>query len=172
MTDLSDANESDFSGIVTLNEAEVQHTSPMDLNQLRFLAQISSYFKAVRIKKELAAFLIALREDAAYENDNYTWFSSRFEKFLYIDRIVVGAAFSGQKIGSELYTDLFDFADNHGVKTITCEYNIDPPNLASRAFHDRFGFRELGTQWVANGTKKVSLQAAEILKKWNASSFQ
>jgi predicted GNAT superfamily acetyltransferase len=28
-------------------------------------------------------------------------------------------------------------------------------------FHDKFGFQELGRQWVAGGTKLVSLQAAE-----------
>jgi len=44
---------------------------------------------------------------------------------------------------------------------VTCEYNIDPPNEPSRLFHDKFGFKERGTQWVANGTKRVSLQAAE-----------
>jgi len=31
---------------------------------------------------------------------------------------------------------------------------------ASQRFHDKFGFKELDTQWVANGTKKVSIQAA------------
>jgi hypothetical protein len=43
---------------------------------------------------------------------------------------------------------------------VTCEYNLFPPNEPSRLFHDRFGFREQGTQWVASGTKRVSLQAA------------
>jgi uncharacterized protein len=165
MTDLRDAVGSDFKGIVKLNEAEVRHTSLMDLDRLQFLARISAYFKVAIVENELAAFLIALREDTAYENDNYTWFSSRFAKFLYIDRIVVGATFSGHKIGSKLYTDIFDFARSHSVKTIACEYNIDPPNPVSQAFHDKFGFRELSTQWVASGTKKVSLQTAEISKK-------
>lgn len=56
----------------------------------------------------------------------------------------------------------YEFARAREIGAITCEYNIDPPNPASRAFHDKFGFRELGTQWVAGGTKHVSLQAAEI----------
>ena len=43
-----------------------------------------------------------------------------------------------------------------------CEYNIQPPNPVSKRFHDKFGFKELDTQWVANGTKKVTLQAAEV----------
>jgi uncharacterized protein len=45
---------------------------------------------------------------------------------------------------------------------VTCEYNIVPPNEPSRIFHGKFGFREIGTQWIANGAKQVSMQAAEI----------
>ena len=70
--------------------------------------------------------------------------------------------FAGLKIGSRLYEDLFDCARSQGIKTITCEYNIQPPNPASQRFHDKFGFKELGQQWVALGTKRVSLQAAEV----------
>ncbi|MBT1449783.1 hypothetical protein KJ365_02740 [Glaciecola sp. XM2] len=56
---------------------------------------------------------------------------------------------------------MFEFARANAIKTVTCEYNIVPPNLASGAFHDKFGFTELGTQWVAGGSKQVSLQAAQ-----------
>jgi len=45
---------------------------------------------------------------------------------------------------------------------VTCEYNIVPPNELSRNFHVKFGFREIGTQWISNGAKQVSMQAAEI----------
>ena len=160
MTCLRTIVESDFESIVRLNDAEVRQTSPMDLDRLRLLIGMSSYCKVATVEDEVAAFVIALREHAPYENDNYSWFGARFERFLYVDRIVVGAGFSGRGIGSDLYNDLFGFARTHGVGTITCEYNLDPPNPASRVFHDRFGFKELGRQWVANGTKQVSLQAA------------
>jgi len=55
---------------------------------------------------------------------------------------------------------LFRYARDHAIPLVTCEYNIVPPNEPSRLFHDRFGFKEQGTQWLANGTKRVSLQAA------------
>lgn len=94
-------------------------------------------------------------------NDNYAWFAARFHEFIYVDRIVVGKDFAGLKIGSRLYQDLFAYARSQGIKAITCEYNIDPPNPASRKFHDKFGFKELDQQWAAHGTKRVSLQLAE-----------
>ena len=162
MDTIRDITSSDFDAVIALNDAEVQQTSPMDAARLRLLLGMAAYRKVATVDGEVAAFLIALRDGAPYENDNYDWFASRFPRFLYVDRIVVGARFAGRRIGSRLYEDLFAFARTSGVQTITCEYNIDPPNPASRAFHDRFGFCELSTQWVAGGTKQVSLQAAEI----------
>jgi len=161
MVDIRDAVESDFDDIVGLNDAEVRQTSPMDLDRLRLLARMSAYCKVGIVDGQVAAFLVAFREGAPYENDNYAWFAARFPAFLYVDRIIVGARYSGHGIGRSLYGDLFGFARSHCIKAITCEYNIEPPNPASRAFHDRFGFKELGRHWVANGSKLVSLQVAE-----------
>ena len=162
MTHIRDVVEADFETIVALNDGEVQQTSPMDVNRLRFLVALSSYCKVVTVENKAVAFLIALREGAPYENDNYRWFSERFTTFIYVDRIVVHAGFSGRGVGKKLYRDLFEFARSQRVATVTCEYNIEPPNPASQIFHDKFGFRELGTHWVAHGTKRVSLQAAAI----------
>ena len=162
MTHIRDVVDTDFEAIVALNDGEVQHTSPMDVSRLRFLVALSSYCKVVTVENRVVAFLIALRERAPYENDNYRWFSERFTTFIYVDRIVVDAAFSGRGVGKKLYGDLFEFAWSQRVAMVTCEYNIEPPNPASQIFHDKFGFTELGTHWVANGTKRVSLQAATI----------
>ena len=158
---LRNASAEDFGSIVELNEREVQQTSPMDLERLRELAQMSSYHKVAVADGRIAAFLLSMREGAPYQNDNYAWFAARFPRFVYVDRIVVGKDFAGLGIGSRLYQDLFDCARSHGIKAITCEYNIDPPNPASQRFHDTFGFKELGRQRVAHGTKLVSLQVAE-----------
>lgn len=161
MEEIRNIVDTDFDEIVKLNDVEVQQTSPMDLDRLHALIQMSSYCKVAASDGQVVAFIIALRENAPYENDNYDWFASRFSRFLYVDRIVVSSHFSGRRIGSKLYVDLFAFAKAQGIGVITCEYNINPPNPASRAFHDKFGFKELDTQWVAGGTKHVSLQAAE-----------
>jgi predicted GNAT superfamily acetyltransferase len=161
MEEIRTVAESDFESILRLNDAEVQQTSQMDLDRLLGLVHMATYCKVATVEEQVAAFLIALREGAPYENDNYRWFASRLPSFLYVDRIVVDSNFFGRRIGSRLYDDLFAFARARGIGTIVCEYNIVPPNSASRAFHEKFGFKELDTQWVAVGTKHVSLQAAE-----------
>ena len=162
MDDIRAATEADFDSILRLNDAEVQQTSAMDTERLASLVRMAAHCTVATVDGQVAGFLIALREGAPYDNDNYRWFASRFAKFYYVDRIVVGANFAGRGLGRKLYADLFATARSQNVATITCEYNLDPPNPASRAFHDKFGFKELGTQWVAGGTKRVSLQAATL----------
>jgi predicted GNAT superfamily acetyltransferase len=151
----------DYPRIVELNTAEVQQTSAMDLAKLSALVDMSCYHKVAVVDDRIAAFLLAMPENVAYQSENYVWFAARFPQFIYVDRIVVSAEFSGLKIGSLLYQDLFSYARSQGIQSVTCEYNIQPPNLASKSFHDKFGFKEIDTQWVANGSKQVSLQVAQ-----------
>jgi predicted GNAT superfamily acetyltransferase len=150
----------DFNAIVSLNSSEVQFTSPMDFERLNFLDSISAYHKTVVVDGRVAAFLLVMRDGCNYLNDNFQWFSARYDSFLYVDRIVVGRDFQGRKFGKLLYEDLFGFARKNSFPNIVCEYNLIPPNEVSRAFHNKFSFREVGTQWLCNGAKKVSLQLA------------
>lgn len=158
---IRDAAPGDYPSICALNLAEVQHTSPMDLSRLAALSGLSCYHKVGCVDSDTAAFLLAMCDSAPYENENFAWFARRFTRFIYVDRIVVSAAFRGLRLGTALYEDLFRYARHSGIPLVTCEYNIVPPNESSRRFHHKFGFQELGTQWVANGTKHVSLQAAQ-----------
>ena len=142
-----DATENDFTRIIELNEAEVQQTSPMNMEKLYELAQISNYHRVAVAEDSVAAFLLAICEGAPYSNDNYAWFSARFPQFIYVDRIVVGSEFAGLRIGSLLYEDLFSYARSHGIKSVTCEYYIDPPNIASHLMAICLLNRELLAIW-------------------------
>lgn len=156
------ARADDFPRIAQLNEVEVRHTSPMDLQQLNRLQSLEGYHLVALAGGEIAGFLLAMREQVAYDSPNYQWFNQRYESFVYVDRIVVAAACKGMKIGTAIYRDLIAFARSRGVPRIVCEYNLDPPNLTSKKFHDAFGFREVGTQRLQQGGKLVSMQALEI----------
>jgi predicted GNAT superfamily acetyltransferase len=129
--------------------------------RLQELHGLSCYHKVACRDGAVSAFLLAMRHDADYNNENFDWFRQRYQRFIYIDRIVVAATARGQGLASLLYEDLFSFARANAISLIVCEYNLAPPNEPSRLFHDRFGFRERGTQWAAAGTKRVSLQAAD-----------
>jgi uncharacterized protein len=163
--------EPDLQPIVDLNASEVQYTSPMDLACLRSIDSLAAYHMVAAVDGCVAGFLIAIREQRPYHNENYRWFSSRYAEFLYIDRIVVDAKFSGLKIGTSLYKDIFNYARLNRIPVIACEYNVVPCNERSRSFHEKFGFREVGTQWLANGQKQVSLQIAEPLQAFATGAF-
>ena len=61
-----------------------------------------------------------------------------------------------------LYADVIKAAQLAGALALTCEYNIQPPNLISARFHSKWGFEALGSQWLGGGSKQVSLQALKL----------
>jgi predicted GNAT superfamily acetyltransferase len=156
---LRDYRPDDATAVLALNAESVAVLSPLDALQLRALAAQAACFRVAERDGAIVAFLLALREGSAYASPNYRWFAARYPRFLYVDRVVVGAAARGDGLGAALYTDLFAFARAAGLDTLACEFDIEPPNEASRVFHARFGFAEVGRQRLPGG-KQVSLQVA------------
>ena len=148
----------DFPGVLALNAESVHFLSPLDETRLRRLHLHAAYHRVVEIEGRVAAFLLAFREGADYDSPNYGWFGRHYPAFLYIDRVVVARAAQGQGLGAKLYDDVLAFAARSGVARLTCEFDLDPPNPPSARFHQRYGFREVGTQWLGGGKKQVSLQ--------------
>lgn len=155
---IRDVAPSDFGSVLSLNAESVAVLSPLDLARLTHLHESAAYHRGIEREGELVAFLLALREGVDYDSPNYRWFSEHRDAFLYIDRIVVRPDQQRRNWGASLYRDIIDFADEQGCARVVCEFDVVPVNEASRAFHERFGFREVGTQWVSLGRKKVSLQ--------------
>lgn len=166
-----DATEADSAAILALNLEFEYYMSPMDERRLSALRSMATYLRVVDEDGAVSAFLLAFREGAAYDSPNYRWFSERYDRFLYVDRIAVSAERHGRALGSALYNDLFAFARETGVSRVTCEFYTSPPNEVSRAFHARFGFREVGTQHVY-GEKIVSLQVADLSESRQAPSLR
>jgi len=159
---IRDARRDDFAAILTLNAESVHFLSPLSPERLDALHRAAAYHRVVDADGEIAAFLLAFREGAAYDSLNYLWFGKHYPAFLYIDRIVVAPSLRGGGLGVELYADIAAFAARSGVPWLTCEFDLEPPNPGSMRFHERMGFREVGTQWIHGATKHVSLQAKAI----------
>ena len=154
-----DACIADFPQVLMLNQQSVHFLSPLTPDRLAALHGMAAYHRVIEINGTISAFLLAFREGAVYDSPNYLWFNERYADFLYIDRVVVSEHHQGQGLGRVLYEDLFAFAVPNQAPIITCEYDIEPPNPGSMAFHARLGFHEVGRQSVADGKKWVSLQA-------------
>jgi len=155
---LRDAVVADFEAMLRLNLESEHFLSPLDSAQLAALYGEAAHRRVVVGAGQVLGFLLAFRAGANYTSPNYQWFCARFANFLYIDRIVIDAMARGRGLGLLFYRDLFASARAQGIARVTCEYDIEPPNEGSRRFHARLGFREIGTQRVADGKKAVSLQ--------------
>ncbi|MEO8545539.1 MAG: GNAT family N-acetyltransferase [Burkholderiaceae bacterium] len=156
---IRDAASADFSQILALNEAHVHFLSALDEARLASLHAQAAYH---RVNDDgdgvVGAFLLALREGQTYDSPNYSWFASRYSRFLYIDRIVIAATRQSRGLGRALYDDLLVFARASDVAVVVCEIDEDPPNPTSMLFHQARGFREVGSHVVGANHKRVSLQ--------------
>ncbi len=146
------------SEVLALNNDNTPHVNALSEQALdALIAQAASFQVMTRQDKTLSGFVLLLREGQGYESLNYRWFSETFEQFLYVDRIIVAPDCRGQGVAQALYDHAIDLAQAMGVKTLTCEVNLAPPNPRSLAFHHRQGFQEMGQQMTDGGLKRVSL---------------
>jgi predicted GNAT superfamily acetyltransferase len=162
---IRDATTADFDAVLALNEASVSLLSPLSPQRLAELHAQAALHHVAEREEQVVAFLLAFREGADYASPNYRWFAERYRRFLYVDRVVVADAARGHGVGTLLYRDMFEFAAASAVDLVTCEFDVVPPNPVSERFHARFGFHEVGRQWVADGRKQVSLQVAPVRRE-------
>lgn len=158
---LRDATIEDSDDIVRLNQEAVAVTSPMNADRYRELLAMSDYATVIELEGKVVAFLLGIGAGRAYDNGNYRWFSEHLTEFLYIDRVVVDGECRGIGLGQRLYAHLFDWTLNRKLLHLAAEFDIEPPNLASLAFHDRHGFVELGTRVLDSG-KLVSMRVKAL----------
>jgi len=159
---IRDARDEDLPAILAFNREWEHVTSPLAHRELARLASLSALFRVADTGGHVGAFLLAFGPGVDYDSVNYRWFDERYERYLYVDRVVVGASFQRAGLGDALYADAIVFARRHGIPRVVCEIDIEPVNTASVAFHDKLGFLEVGTQSVASGTKLVSLRELPV----------
>lgn len=159
MSDLSfrHATAQDILAIVALNAAVAEVTSEMSPARCAELLAVCQCCYLAEAEGTPMGFALIMYAGAAYENDNFNWFSARLKRFAYVDRIVVDAAARGRGLGARLYERVALDARAAGCLTLAAEIDSDPPNTGSLAFHAAQGFAQLGTRRYASG-KVVSMQ--------------
>ena len=159
---IRDATRNDHAIVLQLNTAEAHWTSPLTTERLELLSDIASYFRVITIDQAVTGFLLAMDSTCGYANANFEWFQSRFGEFVYVDRIVIDTSQAGHGLGRRLYDDVAEYARQNDFGRIVCEYNAEPMNVASQAFHQRMGFVEVGCETLDGTGKLVSLQCREL----------
>jgi len=119
--------------------------------------------RVLEVDGQVVAFVIALEAGATYDSRNYQWFNRDRSDFIYVDRVVVSSQHRGRGYASALYDELFGYARERGLHEVVCEFNLEPPNPASRAFHASYGFAEVGTRETAD--RVLSMQSAELRQR-------
>lgn len=153
---------SDIDEALELNNANAPAVGEIDRTTLEFLVEHSLYSFAIGTKS-LLAFCITFGPGAPYTSVNYQWFSKKYSDFVYLDRIVVSEQMRNKSLGANLYSAIETRMRNDNcAPLLTCEVNLNPPNLGSIRFHKRIGFQEVGQQESKPGLI-VSMLTKEIL---------
>lgn len=152
---LRDARESDLDQLLGMNNAAGPSILPIDGARLRLLFREACYFRVAQIDDHLAGFLIGLDAAANYDSSNYHFFRELYPAFLYIDRIVIAAAYRGLGLGRVFYADVQSHAEVRSP-WLCCEVMLEPRNDAVVLFHGTYGFQEVGQGSMGSG-QHVSL---------------
>ena len=140
----------------SLNNESVPAVNELDAAEVSRLAGLSERALVAEVDGDFAAFCWVLGPGQPYVSLNYRWFSERYDRFVYLDRVAVRPAFRRYGIGRGLYEELIGHFTG-SVPVLLCEVNIRPLNEASLRLHQGLGFREVGRQDTDSGTKTVSL---------------
>ena len=135
---------SDLEEIWNINQENIPEVGDVpNLDRLKKLIDWSSHLIVVR-DNDISGFIILMREGQNYDSLNYKFFNSQSFPFLYVDRIAIKDGHRRKGLGRMIYEKTIDIAKDLDVSTC-CEVNTIPRNDPSLAFHDAFGFREVGT---------------------------
>jgi uncharacterized protein len=148
--------------ILAMNNAAVPNVNEATEAELAALIEMSELTVALKDGETVLGFVLTLPPGVDYGSENYAFFSSRYDRFIYVDRIVVSEEARNRGIGVKLYDIVSEFGKQRGARHVLCEVNLEPPNPGSLRFHKRIGFVEVGQQRTKGGTYLVSLLAREL----------
>ncbi len=148
LSGLADIAEGDVDALLALNNAHAAELSLLERDG--FVRLLGQAVHARHVGRE--AFLLAFDEGAAYGSPNYLWVRARYERFVYVDRLVVAPQARGRGLARAMYADLLARVPG---SLVACEVNLEPPNPASDRLHAGLGFREVGAEWIHGGAKRV-----------------
>lgn len=132
--------------VLALNRTHQHLTASMDADDLDYLTEVATV-EVIRAGTAFAGLLVTVRGDSTYRGENFRWFAARYDRFDYLDRIIVHDDFRRQGLAGRVYDEV-EARSSARVPVLTLEVNIEPPNEASLAFHAARGFEQVGERDV------------------------
>jgi predicted GNAT superfamily acetyltransferase len=143
-----DLKQLDAADLCRLNNEHAVETSLLSETEMLGLIQTAFYARGF---SGMEAFLIAFDDAAPYANANFEFFKLRWDRFVYIDRVITARHAQRKGLARRLYMDLFERALAAGHSLVGCEVNVVQPNPASDAFHASLGFEEAAVRRLESG---------------------
>ncbi|MCC7572603.1 MAG: GNAT family N-acetyltransferase [Candidatus Methanofastidiosum sp.] len=145
------AQEKDLPRILELNNIESKWVGKKEIAFFQKYMNIP-FFSVIENTEKVVGFLMAMDHSTDYDNINFLWFKNKFRRYYYIDRVIVDESMRGKGIVSMLYKEVIN---KKGPIPLVAEVSIEPPNEDSVKFHNKVGFKEVGT--LTSGGKKVRM---------------
>lgn len=158
---IRDVQSHDLDSVLAINNAAGSTILPLDEAGLRTLYEQACYFRLAEIDGQIAAFLVAMREDAQYGSSNFLWFRERYPRFVYIDRIVVARPYRRHGLGRVLYADVTSYAEMR-VPELACEVFLEQGDNVSLLFHGSWGFQEVGQHVMTETGHRVAMLSKSL----------
>lgn len=144
--------------LLALNNAAVPHVNALGAAEFDAIARAGRVWVATTEQGAVPiGFVVTLARGVDYDSLNYAWFSTRFDAFTYVDRVVVSPAARGRGVGRALYDVVAREATLAGHGRVCAEVNVDPPNPGSMAFHTGLGFHVLAERHNESAGKTVAM---------------
>lgn len=154
----------DHGRILEINEDNTPEVGSVDSARLAFIVDQSPIALVAEIEAQVIGFCLVLAADSPYDSVNYTWFTERYDDFMYLDRVAVEATARGLGVGAALYAEVDRLmAAIDGARLLALEVNVDPANEVSLGFHAALGFIEVGQQDTPYGIR-VSMQIRQVTR--------
>ena len=159
------ATSADLGRMLELNKAAVPAVNELTPDEMRWFLDVARGCLVAEVPSSTvpgpAALLVGLDgPGGGYDSLNYGWFSERFDRFLYVDRVVVDPSAYRTGVGRAFYEVFLATSDGH--THLCAEVNTVPRNERSLAFHDAMGFADVGEQSDEGTGKTVRMYAREL----------
>lgn len=158
MPHLRPLRETDVADVLALNHVNVVALSPLDESRLADLRGLADRFDVLDVDGALAGFVVTFASGTPYDSPNYGWFSARYDRFYYLDRIVLAEDFRRRGLGGFVYDEVERVASPYG--RLCLEVNLVPRNEGSLAFHAARGYVEVGR--IGDDAHLVSLMEKSL----------
>lgn len=152
---IRDFTPADLPAVLEMNNHAVPQVNSLAPDDVLWFAEHAAWFRVAEPDGKAVAFLIALTDETCYDSVYFKWYTTRYAKFVYVDRIIVAGWARRRGLATALYHDAARWAANHALALAADVYSR-PANEPSLQFHRNFGFDEVGVQLVENGTKTAT----------------